>query len=204
MISGFEFFDKENREIPEKTNFCAYVGRSLHGKRGRFFEKLNSYKRIETNVSPYNDFTIPFDNTGFNSSAPKINFIKKYKFNLAFENNWRGTYPSHPNAIIENGELLDMNGYTTEKLLEPLISGVIPIYWGNKTIHTEYNSKTFLNYYDFAHEDDLINKIIELDNNDKLYNSYFKNKLKAETYTDVFNIKYLSGLFDKIVEKIKQ
>ncbi len=202
IINGFDFFKEINRNIPEKTHFCSYVSKSIGGKRGRFFHRLNEYKKVDTNVHPYNDFQIPFDNSSFTSSLPKIEFIKKYKFNLAFENNFRGYHPSFPNARVENGELLDLNGMTTEKLIEPLAAGVIPIYWGNSKVGQEFNSKTYLNYYDFENEDEFIDKIIELDNNDELYKSYFKDSITTNEQDDVFNLEYMLNIFENILNKM--
>ena len=201
LIDGFSFFKKENREIPIKTNFCSFVSRGLNGRRGDFFHKLNSYKPVETNVHPYSTFSIPFDNTQFNSSKPKIGFIKKYKFNLAFENNFRGQYPAFPNAKIENGHLLDMGGFISEKLIEPFISGTIPIYWGSEMVSTEFNTKTFLNRHDFKSDEEFIDLIIELDNNDTLYQSYFKEKISKDD-NDVLNYEHVINLLDDVVKNI--
>jgi hypothetical protein len=198
VIKNFDFFNEKDRFIPEKTEFCSFVSKSLHGKRGRFYQKLNEYKPVHTNI--YNHFSIPYDNNQFNSSIPKINFIKKYKFNIAFENNWRGNYPCWEGANVINGELQDMGGLISEKLIEPLISGTIPIYWGNEIVSKEFNSNTFLNYHDFKTENDLIDKIIELDNNEELYNSYFKEKISNEN--NFLTLDYVLDIFDKIVEKI--
>lgn len=200
VITGLDFFKMVNRPIPEKTKFCSLVSRSLHGKRGRFLEKLNKYKKVETNSPPYYDFEIPFDNSSLNSSIPKINFIKDYKFNISFENNYRANHPSYPNAIIKNGELLNMNGLINEKLVEPFVAGVIPIYWGSDRVNEEFNPNTFLNYYDFKSDDDLIDKIIELDKNDGLYQSYFKEQISG--INDVINLDYLVDMFENIIQKI--
>lgn len=200
-IEGFSFFKNENRFIPPKTNFCSFVSRSLNGKRGDFYNKLNEYKRVETNVNPFNHFSIPFDNTSFSSSKPKIDFIKKYKFNISFENNFRGNYPAFPKANISNGFLTDMAGLISEKIIEPFISGVIPIYWGSEMVSNEFNNKTFINYYDFENENNLIDKIIEIDNNDELYNSYFTEKISTNYMLDE---NYIINIFDKITQKVKQ
>jgi len=40
---------------------------------------------------------------------------------------------------------------------------------GNPLIQREFNSKSFLNYFDFQDEDALIERIIELDESDALY-----------------------------------
>ena len=45
----------------------------------------------------------------------------------------------------------------------------IPIYWGNPEIEKEFNTKSFINVYDFDSIDDVINNIIELDKDDNKY-----------------------------------
>ena len=79
--------------------------------------------------------------------------MKRYKFNIAFEN-------------------ASLPGYTTEKIVEPMAARCLPIYWGNPLIDREFNPKSFLNYFDFRDEDALIERIIELDENDVLYRQY--------------------------------
>ena len=51
----------------------------------------------------------------------------------------------------------------------------IPIYWGNPEIGKEFNTKSFINYYDFNSMGDVINHIIELDKNDNQYLDLLKN-----------------------------
>jgi len=77
----------------------------------------------------------------------KIEFLKRYKFNIAFEN-------------------ASLPGYTTEKIVEPMAARCLPIYWGNPLIEREFNPKSFLNYFDFRDDDALIEKIIEFDESD--------------------------------------
>lgn len=200
LIKDFSFFKEKYRNIPNKTNFCCFITRSMNGKRGQFFEKLNKYKKVDSNF--LGDIKVPTSPTEYGGSFNKINFIKKYKFNLAFENNWRGSHPSFPGSENVNGELKNVNGYITEKIIEPLVAGTIPIYWGNELIDKEINSKTFLNYYDYENEEEFIEKIIELDNDDDLYNSYFENEI-VNLDNDVFNEDYIVNLFDEIIKKIK-
>ncbi len=202
LISDLNWFKQENRPIPNKDRFCSYISRSFNGKRGGFFHKLREYKSIDCNVAPYNNIEVPYDNSNHTSSVPKINFIKNYKFNLAFENNYRGHHPAFPNAQVENGHLLDLNGMITEKLIEPLIAGVIPIYWGNKDVYKEFNPNTFINYHDFHSEDDFIKHIIEVDNNQELYNSYFKEAIITDKQNDIFNMEYMINCFEEILKKI--
>jgi hypothetical protein len=91
--------------------------------------------------------------TRINSS--KIAFLSRYKFTIAFENS---SYP----------------GYTTEKIYHPMVAGSLPVYWGNPQIHREFNPKSFVNHHDFANEDEVIERIVEIDRNDGLYKKYLQ------------------------------
>ena len=53
--------------------------------------------------------------------------------------------------------------------MEPMTVNSIPIYWGNPEIGKEFNTKSFINVYDFDSIDSVINYIEYLDNNDKKY-----------------------------------
>ena len=79
-----------------------------------------------------------------------MEFLKPYKFNIAFENT---SYP----------------GYTTEKVMEPMVVGTLPIYWGNPLINMDFNTKSFINWHDYGSDEAVINKLIELDQNDQKY-----------------------------------
>ena len=56
----------------------------------------------------------------------------------------------------------------------------MPIYWGNPIVDKDFNTKSFINYYDFKNEDDMIDYIIELDKDDNKY----LEKLKESWFVD--------------------
>lgn len=142
-----ESFDPE-RILLEKTRFCNFLYSNRHAqKREDFFHKLSKYKKVDSGGSRLN-------NIG-RKVKHKLSFLKKYKFTIAFENF------SHP-------------GYTTEKIYQPMLVNSLPIYWGNPLIHQDFNTKSFLNYHDFENDDALIEKIIEIDQNEELYLDYLK------------------------------
>jgi len=129
--------------LASKTGFCNMLVSNKHAKkRIDFFHKLSKYKKVDSGGRVLNNIGKPV--------SDKLSFIKNYKFTLAFENS---SYP----------------GYTTEKLFEPMLVNSIPIYWGNPKVGLDFNTKSFLNSFDYKNEDAFINKIIELDNNDNLY-----------------------------------
>jgi len=116
-------------------------------KRIKFFHKLSKYKKVDSGGKVLN-------NIG-GRVKDKLTFIKDYKFTIAFEN---ASFP----------------GYTTEKLVQPMFVDSLAIYWGNELVHNDFNPKSFLNYLDFKSEDELIQKIIEVDQTDELYIEYLK------------------------------
>jgi len=83
----------------------------------------------------------------------KLFFLQQYKFTIAFENS---SYP----------------GYTTEKLLQAFVTNTIPIYWGNPLIHKEFNTNSFINCHDYNNFEEVIERVIEVDNNDSRYREY--------------------------------
>ena len=111
--------------------------------------------------------------------------VSKSKFTIAFENE------SHP-------------GYATEKIIEPLIQGSIPIYWGDTTIAQDFNPDCFINVHDFNSFEEVVERVIEIDNNDDLWKSYIKapifkdNKLPEELTNEA-----ILEFFDKIFSKKK-
>lgn len=142
-----ESFDPE-KVLREKTHFCNFIYSNMHGRtRNAFFKELSKYKKVDSGGKWLN-------NLGYRVKD-KLDFLKKYKFTIAFEN---FSYP----------------GYTTEKLVQPMLVNSLPIYWGNPLVNRDFNTNSFLNYFDFKSENKLIDKIIEIDQNDDLYIDYMK------------------------------
>lgn len=130
-----------------KRKFCNFVV-SNNGcqERNQFYTELSKYKKVDSGGRFANNIGYTVDN--------KVKFQSEYKFSIAFENN--AYRPQHP-------------GYTTEKIMEPMTVNSIPIYWGNPEIGKEFNTKSFINVYDFDSIDSVINYIEYLDNNEKKY-----------------------------------
>lgn len=129
--------------IGQNRKFCNFVySNASQPVRNRFFQKLSKYKHIDSAGRLYN-------NTSFRAKN-KVDFVKDYKFTIAFENE---SYP----------------GYTTEKIFEPMLVGSIPIYWGNPLVHQDFNRNSFINYFDFQSEEEMIERIIQIDQDDSLY-----------------------------------
>ncbi|MBX3043830.1 MAG: glycosyltransferase [Candidatus Kapabacteria bacterium] len=133
--------------LNEKSEFCNFIySNPGPEKRKLIFDKLSNYKKIHSAGRYLNNIGGPIG--GFEKE--KREYIRKFKFTFAFENS---SYP----------------GYTTEKILDPLLCGSIPIYWGNPLVAKDFNPKSFINYHDYNSDEEFIEAIIKYDNDDDLY-----------------------------------
>jgi hypothetical protein len=150
------YYDLVNKKIDDSLvnrKFCNFiVSNGNCVERNNFFQKLSKYKKVDSGGRFMN-------NIGY-AISDKRKFQSEYKFSIAFENN-----AYRPQWI----------GYTTEKIMEPMTVNSIPIYWGNPKIDLEFNTNSFINWYDFKSEDDMIEYIIELDKNDDKYLEKLRN-----------------------------
>lgn len=158
----------------EKTKFCNFIFSNPNAQlRNILFTELSKYKQVDSGGRAYNNLGYLVDD--------KLKFVNQYKFTIAFENS---EYP----------------GYTTEKLVHPKLVNSMPIYWGNPYVGRDWNTKSFINAYEFNNMHELIEFIKEVDNNDSLYQkimseSHFNNEIRP---TDLdHNI--LLDYFDKII-----
>jgi hypothetical protein len=169
-------------KVPEmflqKKKFACMVVSNLNAReRIRFFHQLSKYKYVDSGGRHLNNIGGPVTN--------KLEFIKEYKFVLSFENS------SHP-------------GYTTEKLIEPMLVSSIPIYWGNKEVGKDFNVKSFVHVNQYASFDEAIERIIELDQDDEKYlqlvkEPWFLNNGIPEEMSE----ERLAEFFDFVVDDIK-
>jgi hypothetical protein len=85
--------------------------------------------------------------------------------------------------------------------MEPMTVNSIPLYWGNPRIDLEFNTKSFVNFYDFGDLNKMIEYIVELDkDNDKylevLRTPWFENNITPDN-NKLENIKsFLYKIFE--------
>ena len=147
------------RELELKENFCGMVvSRGGCPERDNFFDELCKYKKVLSGGGWKN-------NIGGQRVADKFKFLNSCKFSIAFENS------STP-------------GYCTEKLMQAFAARTIPIYFGDPHVGQQFNSQAFVNVHDFGSWEDVIKRIIEIDNNDELYLSMMQTSALKEGYKD--------------------
>lgn len=176
------------RILSQKTKFCALLTSNTHTPTTRtrtdFFHKLCRYKRVDSGGGALNNlgYTVP--------PGGKREFLRPYKFTIAFENESRV-------------------GYTTEKLFEAMQAQGVPLYWGNPQIHQEFNPRSFLNYFDYASEEAFIEKIMELDQDDAKYleylrQPYFHNNQPSEAFNEEKLLDFFEGIFTRPITPVSK
>jgi len=146
-----------------KKGFCSFV---VSNPECRFRNKLfKTIHRRRTVASGGKHF-----NTTGSIVGNKLEFLKDYQFNIACENS------SSP-------------GYITEKLIDPLLAGSVPIYWGDPEIGRDFNLKCMIHVGDFKSLHDLVDYILMVAENDSLRQSIleapvFRNNQLPECATD--------------------
>ena len=120
-----------------KDRFCAFVvSNPLCRTRNDFFQKLSRYRRVDSGGKLFN-------NVG-GRVADKRAFLAGCRFTIAFENE------SSP-------------GYTTEKVVEPMLVDSIPIYWGDPLVGRDFDTTSFLSAHDSPSLDDLVERVVAVD-----------------------------------------
>ena len=146
-------FRKVRREVikgKKREKFCAAVfshERNEDHFREKFVVELSKYKKV--------DLGGEINNTvGYNVTNP-VEFFSSYKFSIAFEKN--------------SGD-----GYATGHIINSLLAGTVPIYYGDYLIDEYINPDTFILV---RNDIDLMDKIAfikEVDKDDKLYREFFE------------------------------
>jgi hypothetical protein len=117
--------------LKSKERFCAFLYAHRVFYRDAFFKALSRYKSVDAPGRAMNNMA-PID-AGPGNRNSKIEFLKKYKFVIAFENS---SFP----------------GYNTEKLSDAIEADTMPIYWGDPQIGRSFNVKRFINAHNFVRE----------------------------------------------------
>ena len=147
--------------------FCCFLSSSgwADPVRDSFFEDLSAYKRIDSGGRCLNNMN--------NALVPnKMNFLKDYKFSMAFENS-------------------ALSGYTTEKIMNALAADTVPIYWGDPDVGFDFNKEAFVCINDFDTVAEAVAEVIRLDNDNEAY----LQKLYAPRCTGANYAEWQEGLF---------
>ena len=139
--------EKAEDILSKKDIFCnlIYNEDSVGGYRKELFEALCRYKKVDA----YGRYLNNVNGNGI-SYLEKREILRRSKFTIAVEG-------------------CNYLGVTTEKITHPFEEHSIPIFFGNKNINSDFNENAFVNCHSFSSIEDVVNRIIELDNDDDLY-----------------------------------
>lgn len=116
--------------IAHQRHFCNFLYGNKVPYRETLFRELSKYKKVDAPGKSMNNMPSLSTDKDQNIWESKRKFIRKYKFTIAFENY---TYP----------------GYFTEKILDPMLAGSMPVYIGNPAIHQHFNTGSFIHGREF-------------------------------------------------------
>lgn len=156
---------------------CAYADHTTH-KRQDFFHILNRRRKVDSAGPALNNtgFRIPKENR----YQRKLDWIRHYRFNIAFENRC-------------------CPGWTTEKLVDPLHVNTIPIHWGDPRVKEDFNPNSFICADDFSSLEELADYVLHVDDTPELYARY----VQAPPFVDnrpssVYDLSRLVHFFHQI------
>jgi hypothetical protein len=177
LHGGIESLLMENalvrRACYPKTRFCnMVVSNASAPERIEAFNRLSTYKPVDSGGRYLNNIGAPVKD--------KLEFISHYKFTIAFEN------ASCP-------------GYTTEKILHPMLMGSIPIYWGDPLVERDFNTRSFINCHEYGSLEDAIERVLEIDSDEALYEQYLSEPYFHDDRINAYAAKdRILGQFERI------
>jgi len=109
--------------LKHKSKFCSFiVGNNTASLRIQFCQEMQKRSHVDCPGTVLNN-TTPIGGRG--DQRHKVDYLKNYRFNIAFENS------AHP-------------GYITEKILHALAARCVPIYWGGSKVTQYFMPNSFI------------------------------------------------------------
>jgi hypothetical protein len=133
---------------PMRTKFCGTLinnETNMNHFREKFMAELSKYKQVDNGGNLTN-------NIGYNVTD-KIQFLSSYKFSMAFEKN-------------------TADGFSTDHILNALLAGTVPIYYGDYLVDEYINPNTYILVRNDVDLEEKIEFIKKVDQDDKLYRKF--------------------------------
>ena len=128
-------------------------------RRREFYEKFKTrFGNMVSNLGRcYNEDLIEFGTHVDNSEK-----FKGFRFVIAFENK-------------------EIDGYVSEKIINPIFAGCIPVYCGASDVSKYINPKRIINVKDFSSDDKVFERMLEIENNPALFQEIISQPALTET-----------------------
>jgi hypothetical protein len=171
--------EKQERPIPSvipPNHASIIVSNGYHGK-----ERMDFYNTAKCAMTVFSggkyDNNVGFVVPGSYNSTEMVDFYRRGKFAITMENN-------------------DKPYYITEKLINGLRAGVIPVYWGTSRVAEFFNPRRFLHLQRDATNDDM-NAMIER-----------MKHMTSEEYLDIIRepilVQSVHNTFEDILASVKK
>ena len=162
--------------------FCSFVVSNPTGNpiRELFFRRLSKYKKVDSGGRWLNNVGGPIKD--------KLDFCRRYKFNICFENS---------SAL----------GYTTEKLMQALAANTVPIYYGNPLVTEDFRAECMICLKDEEDVERTVEEIIRLDNDDDAYLVKCKSPCLVKEdadYYDNLTLEFFRHIFEQPIDKARR
>jgi len=169
----------EPKPIALRSKFCAFiVSNPCQPVRNRAFRTLCEYKEVDSAGKLYNTMGSELfaGLGGGGGEAKKVEFLRGYKFCIAYEN------AASP-------------GYVTEKLFHAKAAGCVPIYWGAPDVELDFNMEGVIDARGKT-DAELIAEVRRVDEDDELW-------LKMANTPLIRDKRPLFSLLEKVAKAIK-
>lgn len=156
-------------DLMKKQKFCAFVVTNPCNEiRNASFQWLSQYKQVDSAGRLFNNIgdAIFAGRGGGGGELKKFEFLKNYKFCLAYENS-------------------SSQGYTTEKYLHAKAAGCIPIYWGDPKVERDFDPAGFIDARNFTRPEQLIEAVQKVDKDPGLWLRMYSVPALDETRRDL-------------------
>jgi len=156
-------------DLSRKKKFCAFVVTNpCNPVRNDAFKTLTQYKHVDSAGRLFNNVgdVIFAGLGGGGGEVKKFEFLRDYKFCIAYENS-------------------SSQGYTTEKYLHAKAAGCIPIYWGDPKIERDFDSAGFIDARNFTRPEQLIEAVKAVDTSTSEWLKMYSVPALDETRRDV-------------------
>jgi hypothetical protein len=167
--------NKNIKNVPEK-GICAIISNGEKSTRTNILDKLDKIFKIDYAGAYKNNVPKILDSY---NSIEMLSFISQYKFVITMENTKQETY-------------------ITEKIVNGVLSNVIPIYWGSDNINDYFNEKRFINIINDS------DKVINNAAKDIIQIMRDETKYLEIVNSPIFKNKKLNRTIDDIAEDIKE
>ncbi len=167
----------DEAEYRQRPHFCNFIYGNAKGQpqRAELFHRLNEYKRVESAGTMLNNQP---DGWHAASIEQKLDFQRRCKFSIAVDS-------------------VQLAGFSTEKITHAFASGTVPIYLGDPLIGNEFNEKAFINGNRLGSVDEIVRKVIEIDQNDEAYFNMLREPIFCSAdFLDDFEKKHESFILN--------